>query len=201
MRNTNGLGSGWDHSCDVCGKVFRAVSNKQTVCSTECRFNLYQNKGGENDCWEWSGPVNNQGYGVLFLNVNKENGRRKVAAAHRYSYELSFGNSTAGMCIMHTCDNRRCTNPAHLVEGTWADNNKDRSQKGRSGSRVFSDAERASYSEKFKGESNPVAKLTEAQAIEIKYDRTLGCVMAAKKYGVSPGLIKNIRAGRAWRHI
>lgn len=201
MRNTTGLGSGWDHNCDVCGKVFRAVSNKQTVCSTECRFQMYQNKGDERDCWEWSGPVNNQGYGVLFLNVNKNNGRRCVASAHRYSYERFVGKATSGMCIMHRCDNRKCTNPAHLVEGTWAENNADRSRKGRSGSRTYTDEQKAEYSMKNRGSANALSKLTESQAREIKYTSELGCARAAAKYGVSSSVIKNIRSGKAWKHI
>lgn len=33
---------------------------------------------------------------------------------------------------MHSCDNIKCLNPEHLSLGTYADNNKDRSNKGRS---------------------------------------------------------------------
>lgn len=201
MNNTSGLGIGWKQNCAVCGKEFHSVSNKQTVCSTECRFSLYQNKGGEDECWEWAGPVNNQGYGVLFLNTNKENGRRNVTSAHRYAYEKLVSGLNEGMCVMHKCDNRKCTNPNHLVEGTWADNNGDRSRKGRSGKRVYSDEDKSKYSEMLRGSGNPIAKLTEEQAREIKYDRSLGCMRAGKKYGVSASVIKNIRSGKSWKHL
>lgn len=31
----------------------------------------------------------------------------------------------------HTCDNRWCINPAHLLTGTRSDNNKDRTERGK----------------------------------------------------------------------
>lgn len=201
MLNTSGLGKGWTQKCAVCESEFHSVSNKQTVCSTACRFALYQNRGADDACWEWIGPINNQGYGVLFLNQNKESGRRMVSAAHRYAYEKFVAKPTEGMCIMHKCDNRKCTNPAHLVEGTWADNNGDRSKKGRSGKRVYSEEDRAKYSLMLRGEGSSTAKLSEVQVREIRSDRSLGCQRAAKKYGVAATTIKRIRNGKSWSHV
>lgn len=43
-----------------------------------------------------------------------------------------FRGLTRGLCARHTCDNAWCINPAHIVAGTWADNNRDRAQRGRS---------------------------------------------------------------------
>ena len=36
-------------------------------------------------CWEWSGTLDRYGYGVF------KNGRKSIKA-HRYSYELHYGN-------------------------------------------------------------------------------------------------------------
>lgn len=36
------------------------------------------------------------------------------------------------MVIMHTCDNRKCCNPDHLILGTTSENNQDCHDKGRS---------------------------------------------------------------------
>lgn len=45
------------------------------------------------------------------------------------SLELS---AIKGLCVRHTCDNPRCIEPTHLVVGSWAQNNQDRAERGRS---------------------------------------------------------------------
>ena len=37
-----------------------------------------------------------------------------------------------GNVILHTCDNPRCINPNHLIQGTHQDNMQDKKLKGRS---------------------------------------------------------------------
>jgi hypothetical protein len=102
---------------------------------------------------------------------------------------------------MHACDNRRCVNPAHLREGTWGENNSDRSKKGRSGSRVFTDAEKAAYSVANRGSSNNWAKLTEEQARSIKYSESGPNAEIGRRYGVSKAVVWHIKNGRSWRHV
>lgn len=60
------------------------------------------------DCWTWTGasdPVS--GYGRIQV-------QRKLAYAHRVSYELSMGTIGAGLEIDHLCRVRLCVNPLHL---------------------------------------------------------------------------------------
>lgn len=197
-RNKTGLGIGWDETCKGCGKPFRAFSHKQNVCSVECRFDFYSNQ--QNGCWEWSGPLNNSGYGIVFQDYNR-NGRRAQMTAHRFSYQKHIGTIPDGLCVMHTCDNRKCVNPDHLKVGTWADNNRDRSLKGRSGSRTYTDEQRKQYSERYAGEKSPHSKLTADDVRFIRACTTMGCMKLAAKFSVSSSTIKHIRNGKSWKSV
>lgn len=78
----------------------------------------------ENGCWEWQGARGHKNYGKL-----KSFGEQ---LAHRVSYILHNNVVlTPEMCVLHKCDNPPCVNPDHLFLGTKDDNNKDRTQKGR----------------------------------------------------------------------
>ena len=80
--------------------------------------------GPHGDCWEFTGAIGGRGYGASYNGI-------KQISAHRYSYELSTGSIPDGLFIMHSCDNRKCVNPAHLSAGTPKDNMHDMQAKGR----------------------------------------------------------------------
>jgi hypothetical protein len=187
--------------CRVCGKSFFMPGRHQS-CSADCRLQLYQNKGSPDECWEWSGPLLG-GYGKLWLGSYTAAGRRRSVFAHRHSFVNSGGVLTPDRpCVLHSCDNPKCTNPAHLRAGTRGENNAERSAKGRSGSKTYSADERARYSEMNRGERHTLAKLTNEQAKQIKYGH-IGLINreVAKLYGVSVAVVQHIRTGRAWRHV
>ena len=81
-------------------------------------------KRSENECWNWLGAINQNGYGKIYRDYTAK-------SAHRISFEMHKGSILKGKNVLHTCDNRRCVNPNHLYLGTFKDNTKDMIDKGR----------------------------------------------------------------------
>jgi len=84
------------------------------------RFWPKVNKGGEDDCWEWTGGKTSQGYGSFgWCKGVCEN-------AQRSSWKIHYGGIPTGKFVLHKCDNKGCVNPKHLYIGTASDNIADR---------------------------------------------------------------------------
>jgi hypothetical protein len=84
---------------------------------------------GPDECWDWTGASGVGGYGVI---GKRTNGRQWQLRAHRMSAAIHFGMFDRRLDVLHTCDNPRCVNPAHLYLGTDADNARDRGERRRS---------------------------------------------------------------------
>ena len=97
--------------------------------STHERFLEKVQVNPETGCWEWMGSKNFKGYGYMWGGVEVG----KKIAVHRFSHEHYNGPIPAGMVVAHTCDCRRCCNPEHLVLMTYAENMRDKVEKGRAG--------------------------------------------------------------------
>lgn len=130
-------------------------------------------------CWNWHGSINAYGYGRMLLSG-------KEAKAHRIAWEKAYGPIPSGLCVLHTCDNRRCVNPEHLFLGTKGDNNSDRKVKGRNADR--------------RGEKNPLAKLGWPQVRAIRNLSQSGTKnkMLVKVFGVSEATVRSVISHKTW---
>jgi hypothetical protein len=80
---------------------------------------------GPNDCWPWTAGHTRYGYGYIRLG-------KKTVSAHRAVFALTHTlNDTT--VVRHSCDNRLCCNPGHLLAGTQQDNIDDMMKRGRYG--------------------------------------------------------------------
>jgi hypothetical protein len=151
-------------------------------------------KRGHDECWNWKHRVNKSGYGEVRYWANADRGRYQ--SAHRISWELVHGplpktpyGGYHGTVIAHTCDNRRCVNPAHLFATTQKWNLDDCLAKGR-GNKAF-------------GERAGKTELTEGEVLAIRHDAARGMDRAAlaKRHDVCSQTIVDIVVGKTWAHL
>jgi hypothetical protein len=130
-------------------------------------------------CWNWSGRMTHDGYGLFFVkNAN--------VLAHRLAWTLATG-SVPKNNVCHHCDNPRCVRLDHLFDGTGQENMDDMVRKGRQN----------------KWEKNSHSKLTAEQVKEIRSSyrkgvRGMGTHILSRKYGIAPVNMWKIVTGRYW---
>lgn len=159
-------------------------------CRHEGAFWSRVDRSNADGCWIWTGTLDgNMGYGRFTF------GRGGRAPAHRVAFALRHGRIPR-LLVCHTCDNPPCVNPAHLWEGTAADNNRDRANKGRT-VRPIRDESRVRYA---RGERHGSAKLTAPDVVAIRQDpRPLSRV--SKTYGISTSTAGRIKRRELWRDV
>lgn len=147
------------------------------------RFRAKVDIHGADECWEWTGARNNEGYGQI--QVSRRGSPRMQA--HRLSWELHHEQQIPeGMLVCHLCDNPGCVNPAHLFLGTPSDNVQDCMRKGR----------RA----RIRGSEHGNSKLTEADVHEIRRALSRGVPQCriGSAFGVGRHCISQIKTGCSW---
>ena len=132
------------------------------------------------DCVEWPYCKNPNGYGIVSVN-------RRMKLVSRIAFACAWGPLPKGLCVLHSCDNPACFNPAHLFPGTMHMNALDAQSKGRTMS----------------GTRNPSAKLTEAVVKDIRqlYAGGLTRTAIAAFVGVGRTQVSRIVDGHHWRRV
>jgi hypothetical protein len=147
------------------------------------RFWVHVNRHGPDECWEWQAATERSGYGRL------SGGRRgeKQILAHRFSYQLHNGPIPDGLLVCHSCDNRKCCNPAHLWLGTCAENHADRNRKDRQA----------------KGETQGSAKLVASDVVAIRQMKAMGLTLGeiAAMFSLSKNHVSRLVQKQNWRHV
>jgi len=128
-------------------------------------------------CIEWTKARDKAGYGVSWMGG-------KFIRAHRKAYLLHKGDIPKGQVVRHTCDNRGCVNPTHLLLGTNADNSKDMLDRHRQA----------------KGSNVGTSKLTEELVTMIR-SMSGSSSLLSEFFNCSRTTIKDIKNNKLWRHV
>jgi hypothetical protein len=167
------------------GNYYRYAHGHNSKQDLEERVWGHINIGNPNECWEWVGGKNKDGYGRLNISG-------RIDRAHRVVYRLANGDIPPNKIILHSCNNPSCCNPNHLRAGTYKENTHDMMVSGRNRNKVF------------RGSESSVSKLTESQVLNMRQEYNSGGISIgklARKYSISESQCSRIVKRQSWTHI
>lgn len=132
-------------------------------------------------CWNWIAGKGWNGYGRFKF-------QGKMIKAHRFSYLLYIGDIPENMLILHSCNNRACVNPEHLLLGNHTQNMQHRQESNR----------------QVQGEKHHQAKLTDKKVKEIRKlysSQKISQKKLSEKYNIGTTQISRIINNQNWRNL
>jgi len=112
----------------VSQKISESMKGKKKPCIFSDAFKKNQYTIQKDGCWIFNGCKDAHGYGRKFYSGESY-------SVHKLAYTLSYSNEMIkimekdSMLVCHTCSNRACINPEHLILRTPEENMKDILQK------------------------------------------------------------------------
>jgi len=157
--------------CKKCRQIPRKPAKCRPIKEVLSNYRV-----AENECWEWSGTLDIDGYGVACFKGERQK-------AHRLSFSHHVEPIKQGLIICHKCDNPSCINPNHLYQGTSQDNTNDMIARKRQNPPI--------------GERSGNAVLEIEQVRAIKHDPRRHNKIAMD-YGIAASTVSSIKTGRNW---
>ena len=160
---------------------------------------------GPDDCWLWKRSTYGGGYGHFWYG-------KKAWSSNRVAYFISRGVDPGPLLVLHSCDVRRCVNPAHLSLGDDMENVAQMFARGRANNPSGDASSARLHPEALRrGASHPKAKLTDAEVLMIRalYSpgkkgnklEANGSRGLAVKFSVEHQTILAIVNRKTWKHI
>lgn len=141
----------------------------------------------QDGCWDWQGSTNSTGYGSLSFCGRAATAHRVAAFLSGLVQDVAAPRNRKGTgFILHSCDNRRCCNPAHMRVGTYEENQLE----------AYARRRRAAY----KGAAHANAKQTKESVLLIRdlYANGVSQETIAKLLQVSQSGISKILRGESY---
>lgn len=147
---------------------------------------LWRKVDKTSDCWIWRGNTTPAGYGRI-----QSGGKGSpTISTHRLAWELHHKRPAPdGMVVMHSCDNPKCCNPAHLRLGTHKENTADMIAKGRHARQAP------------RGTAHGKAVLDPDKVRLIRARTDLSNHALARMLGVGVNTVRYVRIGKNWSHV
>jgi len=144
----------------------------------------------EKGCIEWTGNLNDAGYGVI---QDEQEGKAAFYRAHRVAIYLRDGSIPNDREACHKCHNRKCVNADHLYVGTHKQNMNESYYQGR-----------IPKPPDLTGEKHHQAILTEKEVKRIRKMRKAGMKVteiAPHFPQVSVFSLYDVCSGKSWSHL